>query len=102
MNAPFAILVFCWLAVVSIRRDDVKERLPAFIDDNVAGARQRISQFSGLLDALRMGALRTSHLLEWRGRVEIGERAAVVLACDAILEHRQRGATHRAVTAVVE
>src|SRR6188508_1439942 len=49
-----------------------------------------------------MGALRARHLLERRRWIEIGERAAIVLTGDAVLEHGQRGAAHGPVAAVVE
>ena len=66
------------------------------------GAGQRLGQLGGLFHALGMGALRARHLLEWRRGIEIGENAAIVLAGGAVLEHRERGAAHGAIAAVVE
>src|SRR5665213_1596205 len=93
--------VYCsWLA--SVGCDDVEERLSLLIDDGVAGPLECAGQIGGLLDALGMRALRARHLVVWRCRREFGEHVAVSLASDALLEHRQRSATHGAVAAVVE
>ena len=63
---------------------------------------ERVGQIGRFLDALGIGALHARDLVVGRRRIEIGEQAAVVLAGDGVLEHRERGAAHGAVAAVVE
>src|SRR5689334_1925735 len=84
-----------------VRRDDVEQGLAA-LKHGLFGPSQRIGKIGGALDALGTRALRNrKNVIGW-GRVEIGKETAVVLAGGAVLEHRQRGAAHRAIPAVVE
>ena len=67
-----------------------------------ARARQRLGQLGGFSTRSACAPWRARHFLERRRRIEVGQRAAIGLAGGAVLEHRERGAAHGAVAAVVE
>ena len=84
--------VFLGCVIRSIRRNDVDQRLPPLIDHGIAGARQSVGQVGGIFHALGMGALRPRHFVIGRGRIEIGENAAVGFAGGAISDQGQGAA----------
>src|ERR1043166_1221347 len=81
----------------SVGDKNIDERLLAGAH-RVAGARKRAGEFGVRFHALAVTALHAHDLLERRRRRKIGEELAVVLARRAVLEHRKRGAPHRAVS----
>src|ERR1043165_49604 len=86
---------------VSVGDENVDERLLSAAH-RIARPRERRRQLRVRLDALAVPAVQAHDLLERRRRRKIGEELPVVLAGRAILEHRERRTSHRAIARVVE
>jgi len=61
------------------RTDDVDEGPTPFVDDGVAGTRERRPQFLWSFDALAVRALHARELLEGGARREIGKETTVAV-----------------------